>query len=155
MNLNQSILVSPAGRPMFGLGGESAFRTHEYKGYTVSLEWDETDGEPIMLIWSSFTGRELGAFGICLSSAGKYAEPTGKPTRECFLECWKSLPTLGRNQIDMECHTLVDVVIRYIPDLLMMPPAPRALKAAAKGETKLMDVTVKDHRDRVVGEKEL
>lgn len=155
MNLNQSILVSPAGRPMFGVGGESAMSTHEYKGYTVSLEWDETDGEPLMLIWSSFTGRELGVFGICLSSAGKYADPSGKPTRECFIECWKSLPTLGRNQIDMECFTLIDVVIRFIPDLVMMPPAPRAMRKAAKGSQKHMEVTVKDHQDRVVSEREL
>lgn len=154
MNLNQSILVSPAGRPMFGVGGANAARTHEFKGYTVSMEWDETDGEPVMLIWSQFTGRECGVFGICLSSAGKYADPSGGPTRECFLECWRSLPTLGRNQIDMECHTLVDVVLRFIPDLILMPPAPRALRKAARGGN-LMDVELKDHRDKTLSTREL
>lgn len=154
MNLNQSLLVGATGRPMFGVGGEKAASTHEYKGYTVSLEWDETDGEPVMLIWSSFTGRECGVFGICLSSAGKYADPSGDPTPECFLECWKSLPTLGRNQIDMECYQLVDVVLHFIPALIAMPPAPRALRKAARGQN-YMDITLKDHRDRVVDETEL
>jgi hypothetical protein len=154
MNLNQSLLVGATGRPMFGVGGENAARTHEYKGYIVSLEWDETDGEPVMLIWSKFTGRECGVFGICLSSAGKYADPSGEPTPEGLLECWKSLPTLGRNQIDMECFMLVDVVLRFIPDLLMMPPSPRWMRKKAKGPN-YMDITLKDHRDRVVNETEL
>lgn len=151
MNLNQSILVSAAGRPMFGVGGSTAYATHEYKGYCISLEWDETDGEPIMLMWSARGGRESGVFGICLSSAGKYAEASGKPTDEGLFECGRALQVLGRALLPIELNNLVDVVMRFLPDLLRMPPAPRAVRRAAKGEA-IMDITQKDSRDRVISE---
>jgi len=151
LNLNQSLLVGPTGRALFGVGGEHAWRTHEYRGYCVSLEWDEADGEPMLLIWSAGLGREVGVFGIGLSSAGKYANPDGGPTEECFAECAMALPTLGRALINMEVRGLVDVVMRFIPDLTQMPPAPRALRKAAKGEA-LMDITQQDNRGRTISE---
>lgn len=151
MNLNQSYVVSASGAPVFGVGGAGAFATHTMKGYVVSLEWDETDGEPVMLVWSAMAGRDAGVFGICLSSAGKYADPSGKPTDEGLYECGMALPLLGRGLTPIELNALVDVVMRFIPELLMMPPAPRALRKAAKGEA-LVDITQKDQYDRVIKE---
>lgn len=151
MNLNQSVLVSAAGRPMFGVGGTQSHATHEFKGYVVSLEWDETDGEPVMLMWSALAGRETGVFGICLSSAGKYADPNGQPTREGLYECGMALRILGKAPIPIELHCLVDVVMRFLPDLLRMPPAPKALRKKARGES-FMEITQKDHYGRVVSE---
>ena len=151
MNLNQSVLVSAAGRPMFGVGGDSAFSTHDYKGYVVSLEWDEVDGEPIMLMWSAGCGRESGVFGICLSSAGKYAQPNGQPTDEGLSECIRALPLLGRMQLPMELNNLMDVVMRFMPDLLRMPPAPRVLRLRAKGKP-VLDVTQQDRHGYTVSE---
>lgn len=151
MNLNQSILVSAAGRPMFGVGGHTAYATHDYKSYVVSLEWDDTDGEPILLMWSAACGRESGVFGICLSSASKYADPSGRPTDEGLAECIRALPLLGRAQLPIELNNLMDVVMRFIPDLLRMPPAPKALRKAAKGRAYL-DVTQQDQNGRVLSE---
>jgi hypothetical protein len=153
MNLNQSLVVGASGRALFGVGGENAWRTHEFKGYRVSLEWDENDGEPMLLIWSAtnFLEREVGVFGIGLSSAGKYASPDGKPTEACFVECAAALPTLGKAMLPIELHPLVDVVMRFIPDLILMPPAPRALRLAAKGEA-LMDITQVDNHGKTISE---
>ena len=151
MNLSQSILVSAAGRPMFGVGGDSAYSTHDYKGYVVSLEWDEVDGEPLMLMWSTNSGRESGVFGICLSSAGKYADPNGQPTNEGLAECIRALPLLGRDQLPVELNNLMDVVMRFMPDLLRMPPAPRALRIKARGKP-VLDVTQRDRYGYTVSE---
>jgi hypothetical protein len=151
MNLGQSLLVGPSGRALFGVGGDNAARTHEFRGYCVSLEWDERDGEPILLMWPATTGREVGVFGICLSSAGKYANPDGTPTRECFDECAMALPTLGKALLPVELRLLVDVVMRFIPDLLLMPPAPKALRRAARGEA-LIDITQQDNRGKTISE---
>jgi hypothetical protein len=136
---------------MFGVGGANSHAIHEFKGYVISMEWDEQDGEPVMLIWSALGGRDAGVFGICLSSAGKYADPSGKPTNEGLYECGMALPLLGRALLPVELHTLVDAVMKYIPDLLMMPPAPRALRLAAKGEA-LIDITQKDQYDKTISE---
>lgn len=151
MNLNQSTLVSAANRPMFGVGGASSFSTHEYKGYVVNMEWDDDDGEPVMLMWSAMGGRDAGVFGICLSSAAKYAEPDGRPSDEGLWQCGLALTTLGRALLPIELHTLVDVVMRFLPDLLRMPPAPRAIRLAAKGQA-LIDITMQDQYDRVISE---
>lgn len=151
MNLNQSLVVNANGRAMFAVGGVSAHATYEHKGYVISMEWDVTDGEPVMLIWNARGGRDAGVFGICLSSAGKYADPSGKPTNEGLYECGMALPLLGRALLPIELNALVDVVMRHLPDLLRMPPAPRVLRKAAKGEA-LVDITQKDQYDRVISE---
>jgi hypothetical protein len=151
MNLSQSTVVSVANRPMFGVGGSNAYATHEYKGYQVSMEWDETDGEPVMLIWPALAWKESGVFGICLSSAGKYADPNGSPTKEGLYECGMALSLLGRAVLPIELNVLVDVVMRFIPDLILMPPAPRALRRAAKGQA-YMDITQSDQYGRVISE---
>ena len=151
MNLKQSLVVTAAGQAMFGLGGSNSHATHEMKGYVISLEWDETDGEPVMLVWSALSGQNAGVFGICLSSAGKYADPSGKPTNEGLTELAKALPLLGRGLTQIELYALTDVVMRFIPDLIRMPPAPRALRKAAKGQA-YMDITQKDSRGRVISE---
>jgi hypothetical protein len=154
MNLSQSVIVTAAGQPMFAVGGNTAHQAFEHKGYHVSLEWDETDGEPIMLIWSERGGREAGVFGICLSSAGKYAEPDGRPTMEGVIECGRALEVLGRNVSQPEMTALVDVVMRHIPDLLMMPPAPKNLRAHMR-RVRLMDVESRDHNGKTLSHAEL
>ena len=136
---------------MFGVVGDSAYATHDYKGYVASLEWDEVDGEPILLMWSAGCGRESGVFGICLSSAGKYADPNGQPTSEGLAECIRALPILGRMQLPMELNNLMDVVMRFMPDLLRMPPAPRVLRLRARGKP-VLDVTQQDRYGRTVSE---
>lgn len=151
MNLNQSSIINATGQAMIGVGGLSSHATHEYKGYVVSMEWDTSDGEPIMLMWSASGGRDAGVFGICLSSAGKYADPNGRPTDQGLFECGRALNVLGRALLPIELNNLVDVVMNYLPELLMMPPAPRAVRKAAKGEA-LMDITQKDQYDRVISE---
>jgi hypothetical protein len=154
MNISQSVVVSAANRPMFGVGGESSYATHEYKGYVVSLEWDLSEGstpEPVMLIWPALAWKESGVFGICLSSAGKYADPNGSPTKEGLYECGMALSLLGRAVLPIELNVLVDVVMRFIPDLILMPPAPKALRRAAKGQA-YMDITQSDQYGRVISE---
>jgi len=151
LNLNKSMIVSATGQAMFGIGGPKTHKTAEFKGYCVSLEWDMADGEPVMLIWSPLGGLGAGVFGICLSSAGKYANPDGRPTEECFMEAAAALPTLGRALIRLEVSTLVDVIIQFLPDLLTMPPASRASRLEAKGKG-ILEVTQTDVNGKVISE---
>ena len=151
MNLTQSRIVSATGQAMFGIGGSNTYQTAHYKGYCISLEWDMQDGEPVLLIWSPLGGLGAGVFGICLSSAGKYADPNGQPTPACLNEAAAALPLLGRSILSVEVHNLVDVIMHYIPTLLMMPPAPKALRLEARGRG-LVEVTRLDGEGRVVGE---
>lgn len=151
MNLNQSAILNATGQAMFGVGGKNAHASHEFKGYVVSMEWDESDGEPLMLIWSASAGRHAGVFGICLSSVGKYAKPNGTPEDEGIMECAKALPLLGRDLRPGELNTLMDVVMQFLPDLIRMPPAPRMLRRKAQGEA-YMDIAMQDRNGRTVSE---
>lgn len=151
MQMSQSVIAGPAGQAMFKVGGAHARSTHEMKGYVVSLEWDEDDGEPIMLIWSAHGGINAGVFGIALSSIGKYVEPNGSPSREGLVECGKVLPLLGRAQLTSELHALVDVVLNFTPALIRMPPCPRDLRLKARGGA-MWEITTKDENDKVIRE---
>lgn len=151
MQLSQSFIAGPAGQAMFKVGGAHARSTHEMKGYIVSLEWDEDDGEPIMLIWSANGGINAGVFGIALSSIGRYVEADGRPSREGLVECAKVLPLLGRAQLSIELHALVDVVLNFTPQLILMPPCPRLLRKKARGGP-MWDITTKDHNDKTIRE---
>lgn len=150
MNPN-ALILSPTGRPMFKFG-DNAWRTFAAGDYVVSMEWhiEARECEPMMAIWSAAGGRNAGVFGICLSSAAKYADPSGKPTRHAFIEAWRALPTLGRMQIDLEVYRLLDVILRHIPDLINMPPVPVAVRRA---ETEpLLEMTVKNEHGKTLRE---
>lgn len=140
MNRN-ALIVSPTGRPVIKVGDNchAQFRAGQYN---VSIEWyiDGRECEPVMAIWSKHGGRDAGCFGICLSSIGKYADPSGQPTREAFIECWNALPTLGMAQLDMEVYRLLDVILRHAPDLIRCPPAPPAVRRAEVAEP-MMEIT--------------
>jgi hypothetical protein len=58
---------------------------------------------------------------------------------------------LGRNVLEIELRALVDVVMRFIPDLLAMPPAPKAVRRQSRGEA-LIDIVHEDHKGRKLGE---
>lgn len=149
-NLHQRVL-GPTGRELFAVGGTKSHAQHEYRGYAVSLEW--IDGEPAMVIWPTRAGSdtETGAFAICLSSAAVYADPSGKPTDECFMRCAMALPDLGKALLRIELNLLVDVVMRFMPDLLAMPPAPKAVRLADKGEA-LWEITQRDQNNKTISE---
>jgi hypothetical protein len=146
MNVQQPILGA-SGRPFYCMGGNSAWRTHDAGDYAVSLEWVEN--EPAMVIWSKRGGES--AFCICLSSVGKYATPEGLPNEEGVLELAKALPEFGRAITRLELHHLVDVVLCYVPELILMPPVPPEIREAAKPDP-LMEITEVDERGKVTRE---
>lgn len=82
-------------------------------------------------------------FGICLGSIGNYADPSGKPTPQAFRECWRALPILGRAQLDLEVYRLLDVILRYTPDLIRMPPSPRDVRLRDAGQS-VLEITRHD-----------
>ncbi len=140
MNVD-ALILSPTGRPVYKVGDNAHAQFREGQ-YAVSIEWysEGRTCEPVMAIWPHHAGRDAGVFGICLSSIGKYADPSGNPTKEAFIECWNALPTLGMAQLDMEVYRLLDVILRHTPDLIRCPPAPRAVRQAEKGEA-MLEVT--------------
>lgn len=145
MNINTPLLDS-MGRDLYSIGGHTAYKTATYKGYCVSLEWfvGNRTTEPILFIWPVAGGRDAGVWGICLSSAGKFADPDGRPTAEAFEEARETLvECFDRAPLAAEVHTLVDVMMHFIPDLILMPPAPLDVRKAESGPS-LLEVELTD-----------
>lgn len=107
MNINTPLLDS-MGRDLYSIGGHTAYKTATYKGYCVSLEWfvGNRTTEPMLCIWPVAGGRDAGVWGICLSSAGKFADPDGRPTaaafeeaRETLVECFDRAPLASSREV--------------------------------------------------------
>lgn len=142
MNIEAPILGGN-GRPIFSVGGEGAARTFTAGDYMVSLEWlNETrSSEPAMVIVPK-DSPDAGAFAIALSSIGRYADPSGNCTNDpqAWMAVWRALKVMGRAQLDVEAHRLMDVILRHAPDLIRMPPCPRELRLADQ-RAPLLEIT--------------
>ena len=148
MDINASI-IDHRGREVFSIGGLASWKQTTYKGYCVSLEWFQgaRSYEPMLAIWPLISERESGVWGICLSSVGKFCEfdgngkPTGAPTAEAKIEAAIVLSQVfDRPALDAEVSTLLDVLMRFIPDLIVdVPPAPREVLLGS-GRQALFDV---------------
>lgn len=147
----QHLILSATGRQLFKVG-DVAHAQFSSGDYQVSIEWlnEGRECEPVMCIWSP-TSQDGGVFAICLSSIGKYADPSGGPTPQAFIECYRALPTLGRAQLDHEVYRLIDVVLRHTPDLIRCPPQPPAMRMAEAGEP-LIELTQQDQDGRTLSE---
>lgn len=148
MNINGTIWT-PGGETYL-FGGEGAAYTTTYKGYFVSLEWfiGNRTTEPMMIIQSARRAANDGALGICLSSIGAYADPSGRPADGALDRVRESLRDLGKDTLDIEVHTLMDVILHFAPKLILMPPTPRKLRLDAKGEP-IWEVTRKENGRKV------
>ncbi len=145
----QNPLLDAQGRQIFHVGGEKAWRIHDAGDYFVSMEW--VDGAPAMIIVSK--RRPDFAFAICLSSIGKYATPEGRPNPEGVGELALALPDFGRALERTELHHLVDIVMRYTSELILMPPVPIEVLRADRPAQKLWEVTEKDaHTGQTISE---
>lgn len=140
MDINPA-LCDTSGRELYQFGGKHATSTHTFRGYHVSLEHfiGRRSSEPMMAIWAND-----GAFGICLSSIGKYADPSGGPAKGALEACMEALDALGKAPIALEAKTLLDVILHFTPALIAMPPAPMEARQADK--TSLLDVELTDER---------
>jgi len=154
MNTQQPLL-SATGRPLFKVG-EDSYRQFTEGEYVVSLEWHNDTGsksEPIMVIWPQYAGRNSGVFGVCLSSIGKYADPSGSPSHDP--EGWETvieaLDVLGRELCLREAHKLMDVILRHTPDLIRMPPSPADLKKKDAGAP-IWEIEIQDENGKTIKE---
>ncbi len=140
--MNLSPILSPDGRPMFSAGGQQSFRTIEYRGWIVSLEWvgRGKHSYAAMVIWPAsnilVAGEGHGMWCISRRCISEFVEfnaddkCTGGPSAHCFREAREALPILGKDINDKEALTsLVDAVVRFAPELVLMPATPKAIKS--------------------------
>lgn len=137
-----SPIQTPDGRPMWSFGGDRSWKTAEHRGYIVSLEWVGTGkkAQACMCIWSArnvfVAGSADGGTWVIGRRAitefvgfNKDGKCTGSASEHCYRECLAALPVLGKDQNDkLAFLALVDTVLKFAPDLVLMPATPRSIR---------------------------
>ena len=136
-----SPILTPDGRPIFSMGGKESFKTFSHKGYVVSLEWvgNGKKTAACMLIWPEsnvfVAGEGSGAWCISRAAISEFVgfnaqdKCTGGPSEHCFREAREALPILGKDINDKQALlALVDTVVKFAPNLALMPSTPKIVK---------------------------
>lgn len=166
--MNISPILTPDGLPMWSVGGAQSWKTATHRGYVVSLEWVGTGKKAVasMCIWPESNvfvpgsadggvwviGRRAITEFVGFTADGKC---TGSASEHCYRECLEALPILGKDRNDKQAFlALVDTVIRFAPELVLMPVTPRAIRQA--GAPAMWEVTAKDkNTGKVLSEREV
>lgn len=139
-------ILSASGRAVFSVGGKHAWNTHTHAGFNVSLEWvsnvkHRKNPPRVLCIWRA--GNVLhpanendGIWTIGQRSAvffvGFNAQTgacNGSVNQQAMPEVIEGLRVMGFDATDKARVTaLCDVLVRYLPDLMRMPPAPRSVR---------------------------
>ena len=146
MDLNPKI-VDTAGRERFTFGGAGSAATGVHRGFCWSREWivGAKTTEPMLAIWPlGMQADTAGVFGICLSSVGKYLTVAGGAMPECKAMAKRALLTMfDRPALAVDVSNLVDLIVRHLPDVILMTPTPRQVRMDA-AMAPLIDVELKD-----------
>jgi hypothetical protein len=145
--MHLSPVITPDGRPVFSAGGEQAWKTFEHRGFVVSLEWvgDHRRAAPCMCIWPAtnvfIAGDGNGIWVISRRAITEFVgfdangRCTGSASEHCYRECLEALTVLGKDRNDKAAFmALVDCVIKFAPDLVHMPVAPKRVKREMAGQ---------------------
>jgi hypothetical protein len=136
-----SPIQTPDGRPIFSMGGKQAWKVHSHRGYVVSLEWvgQGRKSYAAMVIWPEsnvfVAGEGSGAWCISRKVISEFVgftpdgKCTGGPSEHLIREARESLNILGKDANDKQALlALVDAVVTYAPDLVLMPATPKSIK---------------------------
>lgn len=156
-----SATISPVtGQRVYLFGGRHSWRQHTHKGFVVSLEWvrklhHRRNPPKVMCIWAdvAIDAADSGDRGtwvinandivnfVQFNAAGKC---TGSVSRYAIAEAAEALPILGKDRNDRQALlALLDVIVKFAPDLVMMPKAPRDIIKSLSGEA-IFDMATKD-----------
>jgi hypothetical protein len=150
-----SPISTPDGRPMWSFGGERSFKTASHRGYVVSLEWvgEGKKAQACMCIWPEtnvfVTGEGNGTWVIGRRAITEFVgftpdgKCTGSASLHCYRECLEALPILGKERNDKSAFlSLVDCVVKFAPELALMPATPRSIRF--DNSNPMWEMTVKD-----------
>lgn len=148
-----SPILSPSGRHVF-VAGQHAWKQHTKRGFVASLEWMDIGRRtpsaclaiwPEQSILASPDAEVPGMWVIDRSELMPFCgfttsdKATGTPSEYCLRQCAEALPMLGKDRNDKQALlALADVVMTYLPDLVLMPPAPKSVRQAVREASPVM-----------------
>ncbi|RZL07984.1 MAG: hypothetical protein EOP40_14515 [Rubrivivax sp.] len=161
-----SPVITPQGQPVWNMGGRHAWKVLQHRGFVISLEWVGRDrkAQPAMCVWPASNifapgAVDGGAWVISRRAITEFVgfnrddKCTGSASEHCVRECLEALPILGKDKNDKQAHmALIDVIVRFAPELVLMPATPRQVRDDLAGKA-MWDVTATNkHTGKVLSE---
>lgn len=137
----RSSITDASGNRMVMIGGDC--HTRRVTGDIVSeFKWD--DGEPIMLLYKRTLGHNTPAFMIEMRDAHKFAESSGHATKALLMDLSKQAARALNSEHDRAtAMRIITVILDGIPDLLRMPPEPKAIEIANRPTSGNDEISIK------------
>lgn len=142
--IKKSSIVGPTGQKLVMLGGD--VYEQRITGDIIS-EFKWVDGEPVMLLYKRVLGTTGKAYMIEFKDAYRFATSSGNATKELVQSlCRDAAKALNSENDKATIFRLIDIILNGLPDLLMMPPEPKAHEIANRetsgnDELKIVDRT--------------
>lgn len=157
--MERSPVLNPQGMAVYLFGRQdTTWRQFQHRGLVVSLEWVKggrrKNPPRAMCIWrerpplivNANENAERGTYVINQRAIQNYIEfngndkCTGGFNKHMLGECVEALPILGFDRNDRHAlMALIDCIIKFGPDLMLMPPAGRSVRNALT-DAPMMDV---------------
>lgn len=145
--MHMSPIISPSGDPVFTAGHAQSWKQATYRGFNVSLEWtgEGRNIKPCLCIWAdslvTITGSTPGIWAIMRTAMTEFMgftkelKCTGSLSQYGMAQCMEALPMLGKDANDKQAFlALCDVIVKFGPELVLMPVAPRSIKEQLAGQ---------------------
>jgi hypothetical protein len=148
-----TMIYGPTGRPLTAVGGEHSWKQFRRGDVVCSLQWAGDPNEPAMVLFPNIGNTRGGVFVLCLSSLHKYVEKTGYASRDLKTTGWQDIARhLGLDAVSRSaCADICGIIEDCAPELVWMPPAPPAVKAAQAPE-KVGELVISEQGGRVLHE---
>lgn len=138
MSILKTSLLHHSGKKMVMLGG-NCHRKFMKGDLIVELKW--VDGEPVMILYKEVLGANSPAFMIEMADAYKFAQSNGNATKHLVCELSaQAAKAIGSDNDKATAFRIIDAILNFMPELLMMPPEPKELEVAnrpSSGEDEL------------------
>lgn len=120
-------LLSPSGRPMVELGGQTSWRQHVKGDIVVSYQWldrpdiDPEGPHPCMVLFPASRRMDGGAYVIPQRNAFAFANADGSPSAHLMGTAFKAAHTLGFFPDQSTVFRIIDAIVEGMRDLVDMP----------------------------------
>lgn len=143
-NIRRSSILGPTGQKLVMLGGD--VYDQRITGDIIS-EYKWVDGEPVMLLYKRVLGTNTQAYMIEFKDAYKFATSSGNATKELVQQlCKDAARAINAENDKATIFRLIDIILNGLPDLLMMPPEPKAHEIANRPTSGNDELKVTDRR---------
>lgn len=146
--IKRSTILHPTGHKMVMLGGD-VFDQRVTGDIISEFKW--VDGEPVMLLYKRVLGQNTKAYMIEMKDAHMFAMSNGRASKRLLdTLCHDAAKALNSEHDKATVFRLIGIILDGLPDLLRMPPEPKALEIANRPSSGNDELAIKINGQTVI-----